>query len=306
MDIPQQKTLPRDVFLYLLVIVVLTMSSISLWSLLVNFVNVYLPDSAQPVCWYDSCAGSIRSALSFLMVAFPVLVWAWRFIRRDVQAHPEKADLRVRRWLLYLTLFVAGIVVIGDLIALINSWLQGELTLQFALKVLAVLLISGSIFSYFLRELHPEKSSRQRVIAGGAIVAVTLAIIAGFLTAGSPGSARDKKLDQQRVNDLSVIQGQIVSVFWTAKGRLPQVLGELEDSVSGFQVPNDPVTKESYEYVPTGSRTFRLCATFVFPSTSTQPVPAYYPLERGSTWDHGVGKQCFDRTIDPQLYPPKS
>ncbi|HTP57017.1 MAG TPA: DUF5671 domain-containing protein [Candidatus Paceibacterota bacterium] len=301
------QSVARDVFLYLLVIVVLTMSAVALGSMLFDFVNYYLPDIAQPLCSYSSCFGAIRTELAFLLVAFAVLVWAWRFLQRDLAAHPEKADLKVRRWLLYLTLFVAGVTVIGDLVALINGWLQGELTVQFLLKVLAVLFIAGSVFYYFLRELHQERHGRQKYVAWLDIVVVVAALVVGFLTVGSPVSARARNLDDRRVNDLSYIQSQIVNVYWTSKGKLPDDLDQLRDPVSGFVPPTDPESEKSYEYTKVGVLEFTLCATF---STASSGTNAAYPstpyaVGPGQTgaWDHAAGRVCFDRTIDPQLYP---
>lgn len=291
--------------MYLLVVVVLTMSTVSLGSLLFDFVNVYLPDAAAPRCAYDSCAGGIRTAFSVLVVAFPVLVWAWRFLQRDIASQPAKAHALVRRWLLYFTLFVAGGVVIGDLISLINNWLAGELTPQFLLKVLAVLVIAGSVFYYFLRELHSEsRRGNERWVARGAIVVVIISLALGLKTAGLPSSARDRNLDNQRVNDLQQIQNQIVGVYWAGKGTLPAALADLRDSISGFAAPTDPVTKTPYDYTVTGGRSFRLCAVFTTASQSQQSAPrAYYG--GGGDWGHGEGRVCFDRTIDSQLYPPK-
>jgi hypothetical protein len=293
--------------MYLLVIVTLTMSAISLGSLLFNFVNIYLPDPAVTQCFYDSCASSVRWSISMLVVAFPVLVWAWRFLQKDVKKNPEKDDLRVRKWLLYLTLFVAGVTVIGDLISLINGWLQGELTMQFLLKVVTVFYIAGSIFFYFLRELHHVRSSAHRWVARLAAAVVAVSVIAGFVTAGSPASARDRRLDDQRVGHLMHIQSQIVDIFWTSKGRLPNNLDELRDSVSGFVPPTDPETGAAYEYQRRGDRSFTLCATFTTPTGETDKSIAPYPvMERGEfsdNWEHQAGRTCFDREIDPQLYP---
>ncbi len=303
------QSVARDVFLYLLTIVVLTMSAVALGALLFDFVNYYLPDVAQPLCAYDSCFSAMRYELAMLFVAFAVLVWAWWFLKRDLAMHPEKADLKVRRWLMYLTLFVAGVTVIGDLIALINGWLQGELTMQFLLKVLAVMFIAGSIFYYFLRELHPERPGKQKYLAWAVIVIVAASLVAGFLTVGSPVSARARNLDAQRINDLSMIQSQIIN-YWQSKTKLPDNLGQLTDTISGFMAPTDPETKQPYEYTRTGALQFTLCAVFSTQSgESGSTVVRTYPVGpygEGTTWDHGTGRVCFDRTIDPQLYPPKT
>jgi hypothetical protein len=295
--------------MYLLVLVVLTMSAVSLGALLFDFVNVYMPDPAvQHMCDYDGCAGPINGEVAVLLVAFPVLAWAWRFLQRDVRANPEKADLKVRKWLLYLTLFVSGIAAIIDLISLITSWLNGELTLQIALKVIAVLVIAGSIFYYFLRELHPKGSGKQKLVAWFAVVLVIAALAAGIYTS-APWQARARTIDRDRVNALQSIQSEIVN-FWQLKQRLPASLTELNDPLR-FTVPVDPETRNPYTYAVKGTNKFQLCAVFGTESAGgvaqERTVAAPYPVGDlyGSDWRHGIGSFCFDRTIDPQLYPPR-
>ena len=113
------KQLPRDVFLYFLMIFALGGSAISFGILLFQFINIYIPDVASNACLFGGCHGAIRGALSFLIVVFPVLLWSMRFLRKDLDRNPVKQELPIRRWLLYLALFVAGLIFIGDLVALV-------------------------------------------------------------------------------------------------------------------------------------------------------------------------------------------
>ncbi|HXV26575.1 MAG TPA: DUF5671 domain-containing protein [Candidatus Paceibacterota bacterium] len=298
------RQLPRDVFLYLLMIFALGAGAISLGTLLFQFINIYVPDVAAQACYYDSCHQAIRTALAFLIIVFPVLIWVLRFLRRDVAAYPEKREMRIRRWLLYLTLFVAGLIVIGDLIALVNGYLQGELTLRFILKVGAVALIAGSIFYVFLKDLRGEMTRNLRIVQVKIVVIVVAAIVAGLVIAGSPTRQRDRRLDDQRINDLSVLQSQIVDRFWRSKSRLPGTLSELQDDISGFSVPVDPETGDPYGYERLGVLDFRLCAVFALPTdvagNNTYPRGVW----PGDSWEHDAGEFCFDRTIDPDLYKP--
>jgi len=299
----------RDVFMYLLVVIVLAMSAVNLGTLLFQYVNVYVPDLAITQCSGTSCAGSIRWALASLIVVFPILLWAWRFLQNDIKNNPEKVQARVRRWLLYFTLFVAGVTIIGDAVSLIFSWLQGELTVQFLLKVLIVLYISGTLFFYFLRALHPKEGSTAKVVGRFAIGVVVTAVVVGFVTSGSPFRARLERLDSQRVSDLQSIQNQIVYSYWMPKGVLPATLADLTDSINGYVVPVDPQTKESYEYIRKGDRAFALCATFTgeyqFDNGQTRMVTPAGLDGINDSWLHGAGLVCFERTIDPQLYPIK-
>jgi len=300
------QSVARDVFMYLLVVVVLTMSAVSLGALLFDFVNIYLPDPVRSVCAYDGCTGAVNTEVAVLLVAFPVLVWAWRFIRRDVQADAAKAGLWVRRWMLYLTLFVSGITAIIDLISLINGWLNGELTVQFLLKVLVVLGIAVGVFSYFLRELRQESGALQKWIAWKTVVIVVLALVAGIWTS-APWEARDRANDRDRVYALQGIQSEVVN-FWQSKERLPASLDELSDPLRSYRVPVDPATGAAYGYARKGPMAFELCATFATASRggeAPRAVPVYGGDPYAADWSHGEGQVCFTRDIDPQLYPPK-
>ena len=45
----------------------------------------------------------------------------------------------------------------GDLIALLNGLLSGELTTRFILKTLCVGLIAGTVFGYYLWSIHRDE-----------------------------------------------------------------------------------------------------------------------------------------------------
>lgn len=295
--------------MYLLMIVALGMSAVNFGTLLFQYINLAVPDSLGGSYGVESYYNLIRWTLASIIVAFPVLAWVTRFLRRDMAAFPEKRDLKIRKWLLYLTLFVAGVVVLGDLIALVYGFLQGELTLRFALKVASILLVAGSVFWYYLCEV------REAAPAGfGKIVSalVAIAVVAGFFVAGSPQSQRLVRFDQQRVNDLQTIQWQVVS-YWQSKQRLPQQLGDLQNNIAEFVEPRDPETGEAYEYRVTGGLSFELCAEFKTESRSSDAPQR--PLTKvgtsignpglSSTWEHSIGRACYDRTIDPDYFPPR-
>ena len=65
----------------------------------------------------------------------------------------------MRRWLTYLTLFVAASILIGDVTSIVYNLLGGEITTRFALKVLTVGAITGSVFAYFHHDLRQGEIS---------------------------------------------------------------------------------------------------------------------------------------------------
>ena len=49
------------------------------------------------------------------------------------------------------------LALVGDLVALIFHFLQGELTTRFLLKVAVVLVLAGTAFAYYLRDLRQDE-----------------------------------------------------------------------------------------------------------------------------------------------------
>ena len=295
------RSTPRDVFLYLLGLITLVMSAGSFGMLIYQYIDIIFPDVLQYNYSTPSANYSlIRTALAVLVVVFPVFFWVSRTLHKDVVSEPSKRDLRVRRWLLSFTILVAGLVIIGDLITLIQNYLNGDLTTAFILKVITVFFIAGSTLFYYLSELRDRTYPRKafQIVIVGVVV---LSLGYGFYLAGSPKSQRLVRFDEQKVNDLQMIQSYLVSNWWQVKGSLPKTLDLLNDPISGFSVPVDPQSQESYEYILIGAREFKLCATFNLDTVNPkESVPAIYPYYN---WQHGAGRVCFDRTIDPTLYP---
>lgn len=311
--------LPRDVFLYLLSIITLIASAVSFGIVVFQYINVYVPDVvSDPYFSRSSYLSSMRYALATLMIVFPVFLWVSSFLKKDVANFPEKRDLKIRKWLLYLTLFAAALVIIGDLVALLRNFLEGELSQRFIFKVITILFIAGSVFVHYLSELKEKgkEFSWIRMFDWAVIFVVLASIVVGFFLAGSPQNQRLVRLDERRVSDLQSIQWQIVD-YWQRKGALPGNLSELADPIRGFMVPRDPETNSNYEYNVKDKLKFELCSVFSTINKENSPeqlggksVPqpvdpyrsGYDPVSYN--WQHGQGRTCFERTIDPDLYPP--
>lgn len=304
-----QKASPRDVFLHLLAIIGLYFGTFNLLTLLFQYINVAFPDPLQP---NFGVGEAIRFSLAALIIVYPVFIWVSRFLHKDLMANPEKAEFRIRKWLLYFTLFAAALLIIGDLIALIRSFLGGELSVRFLLKVLAVLVVAGSILGYYrydLRKGTEPVSMKAKWFVWVASAAVIAVIITGFFVAGSPFKQRLVRFDQEKTAHLQTVQWQILN-FWQQKDELPQSLEQLQDPLSGFIVPRDPQTNEPYIYRVTGPLAFEICANFNLSSEETEigkvryayPTPPVPPEVVDANWEHGPGEKCFLRTIDPERY----
>ena len=299
------KTTPKDFFLTLGALITLYVSIVSFLSLVFGLINHYLPDA---IGYFGDILGTIRWTVSSLIILFPLFVYLSHLINKDIVVNPAKKNLWIKKWSTYLTLFLTGATIATDLIILINTFLGGEITLRFVYKVVAVLITALFVFSYYLYELKAIPTLNDKKVKLYTIIAsvlVLISIVAGFLSVGSPFDERARKFDDQRVSDLSSIQYQIVN-FYQKKGTLPQVLNDLNDPISSFIVPVDPVTKLPYEYKQTNQNTFEVCAVFALPSRDVQNGRTIMiaPADSFQSFTHGAGNTCFSRTIDSQLYPP--
>lgn len=154
---PQPYLSAREAFLYLVLFSTLYLSAFHLGSLVFQLVDHALPDPADLPEAAEGIRQAIRWAVSSLAIAFPIFLFVSRMLGRAIAADPTKRASRVRKWLTYLTLFVAASVIIGDLTTLLYSFLGGELTLRFALKAATVGAIAGAVFGYYLRDLRREE-----------------------------------------------------------------------------------------------------------------------------------------------------
>ena len=151
----------REAFLYLVMFLTLYISSFSVGTLLFQFINRWLPDAAESYDYLLTASNAvIRSSTAALVITFPVFLFMANLLQRAIVQDPDKRSSKVRKWLTYLTLFVAAGIIIGDLITLVTYLLGGELTLRFVLKVIVVLAIAGSIFGYYLWDLRGEEKER--------------------------------------------------------------------------------------------------------------------------------------------------
>jgi hypothetical protein len=132
--------------------------------------------------------------------------------------------------------------------------------------------------------------NRIRALLAGATLVIVAAVVAGLIAIGSPALQRKRKLDDQRVADLSSIS-QYVKYYWEQHKQLPADLAELGRQ-PGVRVPSDPETGAAFEYVITGTNAYRLCANFALDSADQEHRRYYSGTD---DWPHGAGRGCFDR-----------
>lgn len=161
---PRPYVSARDAFLYLVLFSTLYTVAFNFGSLMFDLINQWVPDPAAPESRMPAeyLAQAIRWSVSTLIVATPVFLWVSALVGREIKRDPVKRQSKVRRWLTYLTLFVAACVLVGDVTALVYNLLGGELTTRFLLKALVVASIVGTIFLYYLTDLRGDSEGGAR------------------------------------------------------------------------------------------------------------------------------------------------
>jgi hypothetical protein len=285
----------REAFLYLVLFATLYVAAWHLGSLLFELINHAFPDptDAYGVSWRGE---SVRWSIASVLTAFPVFLFVARYLGRELARSPVKRLSAVRRWLTYLTLFVAVAVLVGDVITLVYKLLGGEFTIRFGLKVLVAAIIAGAIFGYYLRDLSREEreepataaatGSAGRWLAIAASVVMAATVVAAIVATGTPGERRLVKLDDRRTDDLRALE-RAIDDYYKQHGRLPARLLELYVKPGSTAPSTDPQTNQAYGYVVLQPRRYRLCAVF---ATDTRVTRA----ENDVNWEHGVGRHCFD------------
>ena len=320
-------------FLCLGLLITLITSVVSFLNLVFGTLDKKFPDVLNSVYQYGYSTydyESIRVALATLIIFFPVFLVVIYFWKKHIKKGLGHIDEIIKKWTVYIILFLSALVLAIDLVVLVRYFVSGEITGRFIYKVIAVFVVANIIAKYFYisefwRKEGMIKKLNKIVNPTGAIILVILAIFYSFYIMGSPAKQRMLRLDDRRVSDLQSIQYGVIN-YWQQKEKLPVDLKILANPLTGYSLPVPPEFNkgEKYEYKVIGPMKFELCGTFSLPMqkgwvnspyggavvpmsdkgvTSTPAVPVGGVNE---SWNHEIGRTCFERTIDKDIYPPFS
>lgn len=278
----------RDAFMYLIAFIALGSWTVAVGSLFYALIDRWFPSPLDSSYLFTSLRGQVAGQLATIIVAFPIFMLVSRALSREVQRRPEAADSGVRKWLTYLALVIAAVVLIGDAVLFIASFLQGDLNVRFVLKSAVLVAIAGAVFLYYLATVRADavSAARDRAFALAAGAAVVAALVFGFFDIGTPAHARAVAMDLRRVDNLTTIANRIHTDSGDNKpARAPRSLAD----VSLGNVPLDPATKKPYEYRLLGGASYELCATF--DTDDKTEVPNVTAAD--NSFLHPAGPFCF-------------
>lgn len=144
----------RDAFLYLLNFITLGFWTVALGQIGYALIAHAFSDPAAPYA-YESLRDQISWQLATLLVTFPIFALVHSLIRRELSRRPDLFDSGIRKWLTYLALVLAALVILTDGVWFLESLLRGELTVRFILDSLVLLILGGGVFHYYLATIDP-------------------------------------------------------------------------------------------------------------------------------------------------------
>ncbi len=240
----------RDCALYIAMFVTLCVSISNFISIVFAAIDKAIPDTLKNGMNYNPYNDDMRFAIASLVVMFPLYLYFAFTTSSDIQEDISKAKLAIRKNIFYLIAIITGITIIGTLIFAIYNWLGGELTSRFMSKAFVTLLIAAGVFTYTRYSLRRDFSVKNKIpmaIASAASALVLIGIVFSVSVLGTPDTVRKLKYDDQRLQDLSSIQQQVLS-YWQTNKKLPQSLDKLQDQFSGYSTQRDPRDDSSYIY----------------------------------------------------------
>lgn len=270
--------------------------------LLFGIINILLPDAIDYYWQVESARSSVRIGIAMVLVFFPTYIILTRIVNKLRRSKTAGSYLTLTKWLIYLSLLVGGGVLLGDLVTVIMTFLEGEITQRFILKAFAVLLIVGAAFHYYILDARGywiKNEQKSVMYAIGAAVVVFAALGYGFANIETPAIVREQKLDDTQISDLQTIQGQ-VQEYYFVNGSIPSTL---EDMSKTLPLPQAPENRDGYTYEKT-AKGFALCATFSQASKAEQFGASDVIMDKNAVilnpnnWQHDAGRVCFERIVN--------
>ncbi|MEL6371443.1 MAG: DUF5671 domain-containing protein [Pseudomonadota bacterium] len=272
---PQRYGAAREAFLYIVFFGLLAATLGNVIALSFTWIETAFADPIdnQRASYVISSA---RWQIATLLVGYPVFLLLGTHLARAQQRDPDRQRSRVRIWLTYITLIFAALFLIGDLVAIVYRFLDGELNTRFFSKAAIVAIVSAGVLVNFMLDAERLQSGSNllgRILASALTLTVIALIVWGFTVVRSPFAAREIAFDERRLADLARITTN-VDCYTEELNELPETLSAVEDYFSKAArrpgvdahctgvIPTDPRSGETYEYQKLDQSQFRVCAEF--------------------------------------------
>ena len=290
----EQKNTAKTAFLYFLSLIALIFFSLSLGTVIFQIINRVIEMVGEPYRAQYSLS-ALRWGIATLLIAAPIYLFSVIKINKSIKWGGIGLVDGMRRWLTYFIVLVAAVVGIGYLIGLVYSFLEGELTTKFSFKVLTALIITGSIFAYYLTDIKREKAEGfkvEKIYVGFMVVAAILAFVLGLYYNESPWLTRQKQQDREVVERINMAVSAVDN-YYNINSRLPENLDELKRKTNylGEDGLLNPVSGEEFEYEVLDEARFSFCSEFQRDNSKDEEIDVRYGL---NSYIHEAGRDCFE------------
>lgn len=149
-----------DAFEHLLLFVSLYLMALAITFILHYLVDKWLPGVATNgyggamATWQQ---GTLRIFLSILIISVPLFSFLFLDITKRTILNPSIRNLRERKLLIYLTLFGTFLFIFINSITAVYNLLNGNVTLNFIVRLLVTLTVNGIIFAYYLTQVKEDR-----------------------------------------------------------------------------------------------------------------------------------------------------
>lgn len=138
----------RDFFVYALTFGLLLTGAVNLVLVLQALVDLAFAEENY------GTTRQIRWGVSVLIVMAPLYLWLTLRERRKLAQDPALYRSAMRKWLTYIALLLAAMTLLGDLVATVFALLTGDLTGQFLIKALIIMVVAGGIFLFYFKDIR--------------------------------------------------------------------------------------------------------------------------------------------------------
>ncbi|MEI7620336.1 MAG: DUF5671 domain-containing protein [Candidatus Falkowbacteria bacterium] len=285
---------PRFAFYYLLALVALIFMAIATGQILFQIINQTLPDIFGQY-GTDFSSDVLKFAISAILIASPIFYVVSNLIYKSLFKGEMDKDSSTRRWLTYFILLVSAVIIIVFLIVTINNFLNGDWTSKFLLKMLTIIGIAASVFSFYLYDIRRDevlnkKSKVLQIYFFASLAVVVIVFISALFIVESPAEARNRRVDERIINNFYNIESSVNS-YYNINNKLPASLDELKKGAISSDSLIDPSTQEMLVYQPDVNGAYQLCANFRTDTRNSKDA-AYQYLDENKR--HLQGYQCLD------------
>ena len=298
-----QNNAAKFAFFYMLSLVALVFMALSTGMIIFQIINKSIVDVLRQYSGHYS-PDQLKFAISAIIISAPIFYILMYQIHKSLFSGALDRDSGIRKWLTYFILFVSSVVMLGWLIATINSFLDGELTTKFILKSITAIGIAAAVFTFYFYDIRREEVAGKkdiliRIYFYGSLAVVIGAFAGSLFFVESPAQTRNRKFDNNIIRAFSEIDGAINS-YYADKQALPKDLAELKKEFPYITDDDltDPETKQMFEYHALGDNKYELCATFRTSNLNDADIEDSYYKDR---WPHDSGRQCLTQKVIKNL-----